>query len=192
MKKISPKSILLIVAGCLLAVAVLLAPSVLRLRYKLPYKTEVLACAAEFQLDPALVAAVIYCESGYRPEAVSRVGATGLMQLMPATAKEAAEEIGIEGYTDSMLTEPAVNIRLGSYYLSEMIAKLGTETNALSGYNAGPGRTQEWIKTYGTDENGNLLYIPYPETEKYTERVTKTKQWYRWLYPELKTEQTEA
>lgn len=162
-----------------------LRPYILRLYYKLPYEEEILASSAEFGLDPSFAAAVIFTESGYDPAAKSRVGATGLMQLMPATAEETAQTLMIEGYTEEMLTDPKTNIRLGCCYLSQMLSEFGTVKNTLSAYNAGPGRTRGWIKTYGVNESGDLLYIPYPETEKYVDRVTSTQKIYRVLYPQL-------
>lgn len=163
----------------------LLRPYVLKLRYKLPYEEYILQYSEEYGLDPSLAAAVIFSESGYDPKAKSRVGALGLMQLMPATAAEVAEKLGMEGYSEEMLTDPETNIRLGCYYLSEMISDFSTVKNTLSAYNAGPGRTRNWIKTYGVNENGELLYIPYPETEKYVNRVSSAQKIYRTLYPQL-------
>lgn len=158
---------------------------VLKLRYKLPYKDLILASAEEFHIDPTLAAAVILSESGYNPNAKSRVGATGLMQLMPATAAEAAQTLGIEGYSEEMLTDPAINIRLGCYYLSSMLAEFGSVKNTLCAYNAGPGRTKSWIKDYGVNAQNEVMYIPYPETETYVGRVTSTMKIYGKLYPEL-------
>lgn len=185
--------IILLVAAALLCLLyfTVLRSTVLKLRYKLPYEESVLAHSKEFGVDPSLTAAVIFCESGYDPNARSRVGATGLMQLMPATAAEVADTLGIEGYTEKMLTDPDMNIRLGCCYLSEMLSEFGSAANTLSAYNAGPGRTRGWIKTYGVNGNNELLYIPYPETEKYVSRVTSAQKVYRALYPELAPENGE-
>lgn len=171
-------------AFCVLYFTVLRA-AVLKLRYKLPYEGSIITYSNEFGLDPSLTAAVIFCESGYDPNAKSRVGATGLMQLMPATAAEAAATLGIEEYSEEKLTDPEINIRLGCFYLSEMLSEFGSVKNTLSAYNAGPGRTRGWIKDYGMNEQKELLYIPYPETEKYVGRVTSAQKIYKALYPEL-------
>lgn len=161
-------------------------PALLRSRYKLAYETEILSSAAEFDLDPSLVAAVIYTESGFRPQAKSGAGALGLMQLMPATGIEEAELLGMEGVTEAGLTEPSVNIRLGCVYLRKLLDEFGTESVALAAYNAGPGRVRQWLKDYGVKEDGSLLYIPYPETSKYVSRVQSARGVYLTLYPELK------
>ena len=161
---------------------------VLKLYYKLQFEESIINYSEEFGVDPSLTAAVIFCESGYDPKAKSRVGATGLMQLMPATAEEAASIIHIDDYSEGMLTDPDINIRLGCYYISEMLSEFKNSNNTLAAYNAGPGRTRGWIKTYGVNESGELLYIPYPETEKYVSRVTSVQKVYRSLYPQLVAE----
>lgn len=160
-------------------------PALLRSKYKLAYTEEILASAEEFDLDPYLVCGVIFTESAFRPEAKSNVGALGLMQLMPATGLEEAELLEIEGVTEDRLTEPALNIRLGCNYLRKLLDEFGTDSVALAAYNAGPGRVRQWLKEYGKKEDGSILYIPYPETNKYVGRVQSAKGVYERLYPDL-------
>ncbi len=160
-------------------------PALLRSRYKLLYREEILASSSEFDLDPSLVCGVIFTESAFRPQAKSSVGALGLMQLMPATGLEEAELLEIEGVTEERLTEPALNIRLGCTYLRKLLDEFGNESVALAAYNAGPGRVRQWLKQYGTKDDGAILYIPYPETSKYVDRVKSTRGVYAQLYPEL-------
>ena len=160
-------------------------PALLRSRYKLAYEQEVLASAKEFELDPYLVCGVIFTESGFRPQARSNVGALGLMQLMPATGMEEAKLLEIEGVTEQDLTDTALNIRLGCKYLKKLLDEFGNESVALAAYNAGPGRVRQWLKEYGTKEDGSILYIPFPETSTYVERVQSAKGVYGRLYPEL-------
>lgn len=157
----------------------------LKSKYKLQYTDSILKSAQEFDLDPYLVCGVIFTESGFRPQAKSGAGALGLMQLMPATGLEEAELLGVEGVTEEMLSEPALNIRLGCCYLKKLLDEFGTQGVALAAYNAGPGRTRQWLKEYGTKEDGTLLYIPYPETQKYVGRVQSAMGLYSKLYPEL-------
>ena len=161
-------------------------PALLRSKYKLSYREEILSSAKEYDLDPYLVCGVIFTESAFRPEAKSSVGALGLMQLMPATGLEEAELLEIEGVTEKRLTEPALNIRLGCTYLRKLLDEFGTESVALAAYNAGPGRVRQWLKEYGKKDDGSILYIPYPETSKYVGRVQSAKGVYERLYPELK------
>ena len=160
-------------------------PALLRSKYKLSYQEEILASAEEFDLDPYLVCGVIFTESGFRSQAKSGVGAVGLMQLMPATGLEEAELLEIEGVTEERLAEPALNIRLGCNYLKKLLDEFGAENVALAAYNAGPGRARQWLKEYGTKEDGSILYIPYPETSKYVGRVQSARGVYQRLYPEL-------
>ena len=160
-------------------------PALLRSKYKMLYWKDILTSAEEFDLDPYLICGVIFTESGFHPEAKSSVGALGLMQLMPATGLEEAELLGIEGVTEERLTEPALNIRLGCNYLRKLLNEFGTESVALAAYNAGPGRVRQWLKEYGTKEDGSILYIPYPETSKYVGRVQSARGVYARLYPEF-------
>lgn len=181
---------------CALIVLVLLAalvggyflyirPALLRSKYRMMYEEELLTSAEEFDLDPYLVCGVIFTESAFKPQAKSNVGALGLMQLMPATGLEEAQLLGMEGVTEEGLTEPALNIRLGCNYLRKLLDEFGNESVALAAYNAGPGRARQWLKEYGTKEDGSILYIPYPETSKYVSRVQSAKGVYAKLYPEL-------
>lgn len=163
----------------------LVRPALLKMRYKLAYTDLILAEAEKNDLDPALVAAVIFCESGYRPAVTSGAGARGLMQLMPATAAEVAQNLGMDTYTEEKLNTPEVNIALGCWYLRFLIDEFQSEKAAIAAYNAGPGRTRSWLKEYGADEEGCPLYIPYPETEKYVQKVTSARRMYAKLYPEL-------
>lgn len=160
-------------------------PALLRSKYKLMYREDILTSAEEFDLDPYLVCGVIFTESGFRPKAKSGVGALGLMQLMPATGLEEAELLEIADVTEDRLTEPTLNIRLGCNYLRKLLDEFGTESVALAAYNAGPGRVRQWLREYGTKEDGSILYIPYPETSKYVGRVQSAKGVYERLYPEL-------
>ena len=184
-KLISALLTLALLAALLAGYFLYARPALLRSKYTLAYEEEILSSAEEFDLDPYLVCGVIFTESAFRQNAKSGVGALGLMQLMPATGLEEAELLMIEGVTEEGLTEPALNIRLGCTYLKKLLDEFGTESVALAAYNAGPGRVRQWLKEYGTKEDGSILYIPYPETSKYVGRVQSAKGVYARLYPEL-------
>lgn len=98
------------------------------------------------ELPRSLVNAVIHQESRGNANAVSPKGAQGLMQIMPATAKEIAAELGV---TDYDLKDRETNQRFGEYYLAKQLKRFGTPELALAAYNAGPGKVQMWINKYG-------------------------------------------
>jgi soluble lytic murein transglycosylase-like protein len=102
--------------------------------------------AAEFDVDPWLMASLIRVESAGNPNAISKVGALGLMQIMPATGKQIADELGIDWTGPEMLFDPVLNIRMGTYYLSCLLAKFhGNLHAALAAYNWGPGHIRDRI-----------------------------------------------
>jgi soluble lytic murein transglycosylase len=151
-----------------------------RLRYPLHYDAIVRQRAHAEGLDPALLAAVIYQESKFRPTAESSSGAIGLMQLTPATAEGIAERTGGIAFHVSDLTDPAINIRYGTWYLHDLFAKYRSVRLVLAAYNAGQGNVDRW-RTAGEG-------IQFPETRAYVSRVEHLERVYReaWraqLYP---------
>ncbi len=126
-------------------------------------------------------------ESELDPQAVSRSGAMGLMQLMPATARQVSRELGM-AYSRSRLREdPAYNIALGSTYLAELLETFGGDrTLALAAYNAGPNRVGEWLRTYGDPRSGKvdpidwIELVPFAETRNYIQRVLESTVVYRY------------
>ena len=103
--------------------------------------------AGRHGLDPSLVLAVIEVESGYHSQAVSRVGALGLMQLMPATGRELARKHDVEWRGEESLFDPIVNVKLGTAYLKQMADRYGGDIRiALAAYNWGPGRIDGFLR----------------------------------------------
>lgn len=137
--------------------------------------------------DPSLLLGLIRQESGFRVDARSRAGALGLMQLMPATARQVSRSLNL-GYTQGALTaDPAYNIRLGRSYLAELIEAFdGSLVMALAGYNAGPGRARAWAERHGDPRAGVeeaidwIEMIPFYETRNYVQRVLENATVYRW------------
>lgn len=137
-------------------------------------------------LEWALVHALIRQESAFDFAAVSPAGARGLMQLMPATAKEVARKNRISHSTDMLISNPDHNIRLGSLYLKQVLDRFdGSHALALAAYNAGPGRVDQWIKMFGDPRNGAvdvtdwIEMIPIGETRNYVQRVLEGAYIYR-------------
>jgi len=135
--------------------------------------------------EKALVLALIRQESGFMPEVVSQAGARGLMQLLPATAARVARANNVKFHPD-LLDDPAINIRLGSAYLEDLIDSFeGSYMLALASYNAGPGRARRWIRENGDPRDPNIdvidwiEMIPFGETRNYVQRVMESVAVYR-------------
>jgi soluble lytic murein transglycosylase len=140
--------------------------------------------AAAKGLDPALIAAVIFQESKFE-DRTSAAGATGLMQILPSTARAIAKRSGGTAFVPSDLSTPAVNIAYGSYYLRMLIDHYdGNQTLAIAAYNAGEQNVDEWVRRAGGaasfDPGTN---IPFAETRAYVRSVLDHKTQYRDNYP---------
>lgn len=129
-------------------------------------------------VDHAAVYAVARQESRFRADAISTAGARGLMQLMPATAKETAGKVGIEYSSSRLTSDPAYNALLGSTYLAAQLARFdGSLVLAAAAYNAGGGNAAKWITAYGDPRAANVdpvvwvELIPFEETRTYVKRV---------------------
>ncbi len=134
----------------------------------------------------ALVHAIIRQESVFDTQARSPAGAQGLMQLMPATAREVAGKLGISHNTSWLTTNPQHNVLLGSTYLSRMLERYdGAYPMAIAAYNAGPGRVDRWIEIFGDPRKGEIDWIdwielmPIYETRNYVQRVMEGVYVYR-------------
>ena len=115
-----------------------------RLWYPLSYEQIVRGHAHNYRLDPALLAAVIYQESKFKPDARSSSGAIGLMQLLPDTAKGIALHTGGSQFRVQDLYDPEINVRYGAWYLRHLLTKYGDEQEALAAYNAGQDNVDKW------------------------------------------------
>lgn len=156
-----------------------------RTLYPLGYAGEVEAEARRNGLDPAFVAAVIREESSYDPRTVSPVGARGLMQLMPDTARIVAREIG-EAYSQDPATlhEVRLNIRLGTRYVASLMQQFGEPALVAAGYNAGPHRVVRWWGARRSDDLEEWIEaIPFDETRAFVKRVLTSWEEYRRLSP---------
>ena len=145
-----------------------------RIRYPLEYQTIIKGHAKNYDLDPALLAAVIYRESKFDPKAKSSSGAIGLMQLLPDTAKGIALHTGGGKFVISDLYDPEINVRYGSFYLRRLMRKYGDTRLALAAYNAGQANVDEWI----AEDKG----IEFPETRQYVDEVLELRDVYAKSY----------
>lgn len=139
-------------------------------------------------IDKALVLSVIRQESNFDPDAKSRRGALGYMQLLPRTAKSVAKSLKIKFNKKLLTADTHYNITLGAAYLGELIEKFdGNYILALAAYNAGPHNVKKWLKKRGNPSEAHvdtvdwIERIPFPETRNYIQRVTENLSIYRIL-----------
>ncbi len=143
-------------------------------RYRRAVESENLNCN--------LIYAIIKAESGFQEKAVSRVGAVGLMQILPATAKFVCEREEMI-YNKDKLFEAEYNIRIGCLYLTYLLEKFPVTETAIAAYNAGEGTVREWLNQAEFSDDGKTLKdIPYPETRGYVEKIKKFWKIYEFLY----------
>ena len=157
-----------------------------RLLYPLRYHDRIHTQSERWKLDPFLVAGLIRQESAFVARTRSRVGARGLMQVMPATGRALARLEGVT-YGLSRLYDPGVNIRFGTRYLRQLLDRFdGRPELALAGYNAGPHRVRAWTEMDLTIPAEQFIEeIPFTETRNYVKLVMRNEMLYRRLYPEL-------
>lgn len=140
-------------------------------RFPMPFRAEVVAAAKEIGLDPAVVYGLIRQESRFITDARSHVGASGLMQLMPATAQWTARKIGLN-FTPAMITDHRTNLRLGTSYLKMVLEDFeGSMAMAAAAYNAGPSRPRRWREGARLETAAWAETIPFNETRDYVKKV---------------------
>lgn len=156
---------------------------VLKQIYPKKYNEYVEKYASQFNVDELLVYAIIKAESNFKYDIVSSSNAIGLMQLLDATAKETAENLGIE-YKTQDLYDPEINIMLGIKYYSELLYEYDNNyLLALTAYNAGTGNVQKWIENDIIKPDGSdLENIPYKETNNYVRKIVRDYEIYKKLY----------
>ena len=176
------------VIALILTMAVLLSViyfgtlSLLKTLYPLKYEDYVEVYAKENNLSPAFVYAVIKCESNFDNEALSNVGATGLMQIMPDTFGWIKMKLRDDASYDDIF-DPELNIEYGCYLYGYLMEKYESEELALAAYHAGIGSVNKWLKdTEYSDDGKTLKDIPFPSTKEYVTKVIETKKIYQKLY----------
>jgi soluble lytic murein transglycosylase len=151
--------------------------------FPIRYDRELVAAARKDGLDPALVAALILQESTYDPAALSRAGARGLMQVMPATGRSIARDKGV-GFRRAALHDPETSLDFGTHYLRKMSERFGGDVEkVLAAYNAGPHRVDAWTAARGPQSAEEFIEsIPFTETRGYVMIVLANREQYRRLY----------
>jgi len=160
-----------------------------QLAYPKGYWNNVAAQAGAYGVDPYLVLAVIREESRFNPRAVSHSGARGLMQIMPRTGRVLAHNLGKSDYRTRKLFTPALNIEMGSCYLSDLVKSFqGNVYLSLAGYNGGPNKIRKYLKSWYNDNLNSVDIdefvetIPGRETRLYVQKVMGSYFEYKRLY----------
>jgi soluble lytic murein transglycosylase len=151
--------------------------------YPLAFKGVLTHEAARHRLDPALVAALIRQESNFEPRATSRVGARGLMQIMPAVGRQLAAGEDYHMWDAELLYQPDVSLELGTTHLAGLLNGYAHVSHALAAYNAGSSRAKRWLEKPGTDDPEVFVErIPFRETRDYVRIILRNRELYRSMY----------
>ena len=180
-RRLTMLAVALVLGAGLAAVVSGLGPDVAReLTLPLRHDDIIRQQARDKDLDPALIAAVIYEESRFRDQ-TSHAGARGLMQITPHTADAIAKHSGGVRFKQEDLADPQINISYGAYYLRLLLDHYGgNETLAIAAYNAGIGNVDRWVADAGgSDGFSTAEHIPFPETQAYVENVLQRQKDYR-------------
>ena len=151
--------------------------------YPLRYQEEIVFAAETYDIDAALLFAVVKTESGFNARAVSAKGAVGLMQILPSTGRFIAEKKGANDYD---LFDVQINLDFGAYYWKYLSDKFDGLAETTAAYNAGEGTVKNWLKNVEYSADGKRLKtIPYPETAAYVKKISESTKRYKKLYGKL-------
>ena len=143
----------------------------LQIRFPVKHQDQVYKNAERSEIDPAWIYAMMRQESAFMPDAISPVGARGLMQLMPATAKSVARKLKQKYPSKYELLQPEKNIRLGTAYLEEVYQRFENPVLAIAAYNAGPHRVKRWLPEADMPADIWIELVPFKETRNYLKNV---------------------
>jgi soluble lytic murein transglycosylase len=188
--RLKRRRLVLLLAGAVIAALVLISlkpwadKAVQELKLPLRHEDVIRQQAKDKNLDPTLIAGVIYVESRFRDQ-TSHAGAKGLMQLMPSTADYIARKSGGTQFVEGDLADPQINISYGSWYLRYLLQRYhGNVALALAAYNAGEGKVDEWWRDAADrgEKFAVARHIPFPETREYVSKVLDARRAYRKEY----------
>lgn len=184
LKRNIPKIIITaIILAVLIYVAFFWGNTEIRKRLSIEYEAQVKKYSQEYGLDEYFVYAIICAESSFRADAQSSVGAKGLMQMMPETAKWLKEKYKMD-IDENDLFDPDTNIRLGCQYIKYLNGRFDNDiTLVLAAYNGGEGNVRKWLKSSIYSPDGKTLTnIPYKETANYVKKVSTYYDLYKKIY----------
>ena len=150
--------------------------------YPIKYEEYVSKYSEQYSVDKNLIYAIIKAESNFNENAISNKGATGLMQLMPATAIQLGKTMNVD-CNEENLKDVDININLGVKYISNLIEKYNNIEVALCAYNAGTGNVDNWIEKGIIKKDGSdIENIPYKETNNYVRKILRDYKIYKKIY----------
>ncbi len=183
LKKLLKKIGAILLVGFLF-IYILTSPWFLKKLYPYPHRDLVMQSCAAYQVEQYLVLAIIKAESRFYSDAHSRVGARGLMQIMPETGTWIAQQMKLEDFGADKLYNPSYNIPMGIWYIAYLSGNFdGSTVKVLAAYNAGEYKVKKWLKEgVWTGEPQDIAQIPYKETREYVDRVLFNYQVYKRIY----------
>jgi soluble lytic murein transglycosylase len=154
------------------------------LLFPLPFRGDLVRQSSASALDPNIVAGLVRQESEFNPKVISPAHACGLTQLVPATGRQLARKAGVKRFSNSMLFQPSMNLRLGTTYLRSLLDQWGGKwEETLASYNAGKTHVLEWAKWGDFQEPAEFVEtIPFTETREYVQSVLRNAAAYRRIY----------
>jgi soluble lytic murein transglycosylase len=155
------------------------------LAYPQAYWESILSYARKYKQDPYFIAAIMREESQFNPEALSPAGARGLMQVMPSTGAQVAQQIKVRGFDGGKLYDADTGINIGTWYIGNLMKRFkGDPILAAAAYNAGPEAVASWIKKNGYHADRDIFVesIPYMETRGYVKKVLRNYAEYKRIY----------
>lgn len=153
------------------------------MRYLAPYRDALQGHIRENSLDEAWVYGLMRQESRFVTHAKSNVGAAGLMQIMPATARWVAKKLGLKSYRNQLIHQLDTNLRLGTYYMKTVLAQFDdSPVLASAAYNAGPGRARQWRGSQPLEGAVYAESIPFDETRDYVKKVMSNTMYYAYQF----------
>jgi len=180
------RKIIKILCVVILAFVLINIKTIFKMFYPVKYENQILKYSQKYNVDPALIVAVMRAESNFDDKATSSRGAYGLMQIMPDTGTWIAENMKLKDFNVEKLYDDELNIDMGCWYINN----LNTEFNGnidlvLAAYNGGRGNVQKWLKDSKYSSDGKTLtVIPFEETDKYVKKVKTNYNVYMKLYGE--------
>nr|WP_276575990.1 lytic transglycosylase domain-containing protein [Oceanirhabdus seepicola] len=155
---------------------------ILSIYYPIKFQEHVETFSKEYEMDEYIVYSMIKNESNFDEKAESIRGAKGLMQIMPSTA-EWIESVKKFGYSNAnQLYDAKLNIRMGCWYISNLMEEFHDTEKAVAAYNAGRGNVAKWLCNDEFSRDNKLIFIPFKETDIYLKRVMFSYKMYKYIY----------